>query len=66
MRVAAVCGNELRIYGSESSGRRPLLSVEVCRHYGEARDKAQEFDERERVSEARGHFSPPPAAKREG
>ena len=66
MRIAAVCGKELRIYGNESNSRRPLISVEICRHHGDARDKAQEFDEREKLSEARGRFSPPNFPKREG
>lgn len=47
--VAAVCGNQVRIYGPKnSSGKdavRPLRDIIHFRNYGQARLYAQEFDD---------------------
>lgn len=43
---AAVCGDEVRIYGErEPNGVRPLLKVRRFAHYGAAVLFAQEYDE---------------------
>lgn len=50
--VAAVCGNEMRVYGAVSplTQRRPLVRVIVCKHAGQARFQAQEFDDAQQRS----------------
>lgn len=48
--VAAVCGDEVRIYDAvQENGRRPLLSVRRFPHHGAAVNHAQEFDEFEKL-----------------
>lgn len=44
--VAAVCGNECRIYGPvNESGKRPLQRIKTFSNYGQARMYAQDFDD---------------------
>jgi len=45
--VAAVCGNQVRIYGEKDkkTGIRPLKNTMNFPHYGVARLYADEFDE---------------------
>lgn len=49
--VAAVCGNEVRIYGAKEQVRkgqfvRPLKGIMHFGNYGQARVYAQEYDDR--------------------
>jgi hypothetical protein len=48
--IAAVCGNEVRIYGPAISDgdRRTLIRVETFPHHGAALAYAIEFDDRQR------------------
>lgn len=49
LRVAAVCGSEVRIYDSEGpTGRRPLIRVQQFPSYGHALAYATDFDDRQR------------------
>jgi hypothetical protein len=52
--VAAVCDNEVRIYGGvEENGRRPLFAVHEFKHHGAAVNYAQEYDEAEKQRDER-------------
>jgi hypothetical protein len=56
-RVAAVCGNEVIIFGRQrSSGSRERMETMVFGHHGHALAFAVEFDERERRREALGVY----------
>jgi len=46
---AAVCGDEVRLYGAVGyGGRRPLLKVEKHANHGSAVLFAQDYDDRQR------------------
>jgi hypothetical protein len=48
IKVATVCGNEMRIYGSVTpTGVRKLTAVQRFRTYGHALEAAQAFDEKQ-------------------
>lgn len=52
--VAAVCGNEVRIYGGEeANGRRPLKYVKQFPHHGAAKQYAQEYDDAQKPNKDR-------------
>lgn len=52
--IAAVCGNELRIYGrKEENDTRPLLKTEVHPSHGHAKLEAEEYDERQKAAALR-------------
>lgn len=49
INIAAVCGNEVRIYGEKFGEQpRPLLKVLIFPHHGAARLFAQEFEASQR------------------
>ena len=50
IRVAAVCGREVRIYGEVTVGRRFFIRKEEFSTHGAARLFAQEYEDRERQS----------------
>ena len=43
-KVAAVMGNEVRIYGPLDNGFRPYIRTIVCNNRGQALQVADEFD----------------------
>ncbi len=58
--VAAVCGSEVRIYGSvdEKTKRRPLMKIIECGNRGKAVMYAQDHDDTEKarqVKHSRSH-----------
>lgn len=54
--VAAVCGAQVRIYGEldEATERRPLVRVLNMRHYGEALQYAEDFNDHQRGTKPQG------------
>lgn len=55
--VAAVCGNEVRIFGSvnEKSRRRPLIKILKFTTHGKALMYAQEHDDTEKARQVKHH-----------
>ncbi len=58
LNVAAVCGNEMRVYGGQDpkTGIRPFMWREVYQHHGRALEEAMKYDERQR--QTRGFNGP--------
>ncbi|MBX3704023.1 MAG: hypothetical protein KF822_09635 [Steroidobacteraceae bacterium] len=48
IRVAAVCGREVRLFGEVHRSRRPLLTVRTMPTRGAALEFAREYDDRQR------------------
>lgn len=55
LRVAAVCGPQVRIYGAmRGDSRRALIEVLDFLNYGQALQYAVEYDEKQKAGQAQG------------